>query len=152
MASNKFLRNDGWFQQVDSASIVPSTAATGTGFLGSLTNSLSGNVTCGAAGYTTGPTVNQGSSGVWFASGQITLVSSTVNTQAFFQLFDGTTTIASASNVLFSGTQISVSLSGVIASPAGNIRMAVAGTTNVIMNFNVTGLSKDSTLTAIRIG
>jgi hypothetical protein len=71
------------------------------------------------------------------------------------KLWDGTTVIASASFVSLSTQTIgAISLSGVITSPAGNLRISVrdSTTTNGHIKFNSSGNSKDSTITAVRIG
>ncbi len=155
MATNKFLRNDGWFQQVDSASVVLSTAATGTGFLGSLTNSLTAPVSLSSTALFVGPTVSQGSSGTWLAMAGVTIGNATGgNMTAFAQLYDTSTTIDSGSLSLSNGFSGVIALSGVIASPAGNIQVRVAS--NVAPNGTIgssgSGFTKDSTLTVIRIG
>lgn len=122
-----------------------------------ITNSLSGDVALNDTGlYFTGPTVAQGTVGTWFVSGTVT-VNDTAGVARFnVKLWDGTTVIASARAVQFSGdsTGTSVSLSGYITSPAGNLRISVndGTSTNGAILFNASGNSKDSTLTAIRIG
>ena len=119
-----------------------------------ITNSLSGDVAMNSAAYFTGPSVAQGSVGTWFASGTITIVNNS-GAQIDAKLWDGTTVIASASALMpnVGSTWISISLSGFLATPAGNLRisaMPVAGTAGSIA-FNASGNSKDSTITAFRI-
>jgi hypothetical protein len=119
-----------------------------------ITNSLGADVALNnTANYFTGPTVAQGTSGTWFASGTI-CINDTAGAAAFnVKLWDGTTVIASARHVTPSASSMSISISGYIASPAGNIRISVQDTTATTgkINFNASGNSKDSTLTAIRI-
>ncbi len=155
MTTRKFLRNDGQFAQVDAGSISISTTTT-TAFLTYVTKSTTVDIALGVAGtFVDGPVVSQGSSGVWFATGTITLrdTANIVNFGA--KLWDGTTVMASAVGDSAAATgYISVSLSGVIASPSGNIRISATdfnlGTGS--MYFNASALSKDCTITAIRIG
>ena len=68
----------------------------------------------------------------------------------------GTTVIdsAAATTPSVGGNVVTISLSGYITSPAGNLRISVRDATNTTSNikFNYTGNSKDSTITAIRIG
>ncbi len=121
--------------------------------LTSLTNSLGANVLLNnTANYFDGPSVAQGTSGTWLASGTVT-VNDTVQSAIFCKLWDGTTVIASARCDTAGGQVISISLSGIITSPAGNLRMSVrdSTTTGGTMFFNLTGNSKDSTITAVRI-
>lgn len=123
--------------------------------LSRITNSLTGDVALNnTANYFTGPIVAQGSAGVWFASGKVTL-RDTSNAAAFLcKLWDGTTVIdsgrADSSAINFYTT---ISLSGYISSPAADIRISVKdlSTTSGVIIFNASGESKDSTLSAIRI-
>lgn len=129
------------------ASIVAST----------LTNSLSGDVACNnIANYFDGPTVAQGTSGTWLVTGQVTVYDTNAgNCQWRAKLWDGTTVIASGSAVSLgsSGTFV-IALSGRITNPAGNLRISVkdASFTTGVIAFNTSGESKDSTITAVRIG
>ena len=154
MATNKFLRQDGWFQPVDSASIVPTTGATGTGFLGFVTNSTTTNQLIGSTA-TTGPSVSQGSSGTWLASGQVTVEDTGAARTVSATLTDGTNIIDSGvATTGAAGFFACIPLSGVIASPAGNIRITttVVTTGTAFMIFNQSGSSKDTSVTAVRIG
>jgi hypothetical protein len=117
-----------------------------------VTNSLSGDVSLSNTGsYFTGPTVAQGTAGTWFASGTVTLIDSSGATFNV-KLWDGTTVIASTAVAAGTGA-VSVSLSGYLATPAGNIRISVndASSTGGLIKFNSSGNSADSTLSAIRI-
>ena len=70
------------------------------------------------------------------------------------KLWDGTTVIASAqASNNGSGFQVTISLSGVLASPAANIRIDCNDPTHTtgVMKFNQSGNSKDSTITVVRI-
>lgn len=122
----------------------------------SLTNTLGADVALSnTASYFTGPTVAQGTSGTWFASGCVTLID-TANTGVYsVKLWDGTTVMASTRMVsaIGAGNPTTVALSGIITNPAGNIRIDVkdATTTSGAICFNNSGNSKDSTLSVMRI-
>lgn len=120
--------------------------------LSKITASLLANVPLNnTATYFDGPSVAQGVTGTWFASGTVTMLAG--NSTYDVKLWDGTTVIASARMTGFTGTAASCSLSGVITSPAGNLRISVKDTSLTTGNilFNATGNSKDSTITALRI-
>jgi hypothetical protein len=121
-----------------------------------LTNSLGADVLLNnIANYFDGPSVAQGTSGTWFASGTITLTDTANNAVFLCKLWDGTTVIASC--VVQNGGanfQISATLSGFITNPTGNLRISCqdASLTSGKMLFNSSLNSKDSTITAVRIG
>jgi hypothetical protein len=123
--------------------------------LTNVSNSLGADVAMNnTANYFDGPSVAQGTSGTWLATGTVTVTDSSASAAFYCKLWDGTTVISSASGYSGSGTQrVAIALSGVIASPAANIKISCrdATTTNGAINFNLTGNSKDSTLTAVRI-
>lgn len=145
------------FSGTEKARLTSAGALTGTSALFSpITNSISGNVALNNTGtYFTGPTVAQGTSGTWFASGRVTVVDTSAAVVINVKLWDGTTVIDSCTaNTTAAGAVVTASLSGYITSPAGNIRISVndAGSVNGSILFNQSGNSKDSTITAIRIG
>lgn len=118
-------------------------------------NSLGADVLLTNTGlYFDGPSVGQGTSGVWFASGTVTLLD-VVGPAAFFcKLWDGTSLIASA--VMLGPTAnlaVAISLSGFISAPAANIRISCRDATAVTgkIVFNNSGNSLDSTLTVVRL-
>lgn len=122
--------------------------------LGQITNSLGADVAVNvSANYFDGPSVAQGSTGTWFASGTITMQDPAIN-NFYCKLWDGTTVIASGASTVFSaGNFNTMSLSGFLASPAGNLRISCRSpsTTTAVIKFNLTGNSKDSTITAFRV-
>ncbi len=124
-------------------------------FLAPITNSLSGDVALNnTANFFDGPSVAQGTAGTWFVSGTVTVLD-TSPAAIYAKLWDGTTVIASARTYISTaGQDISITLSGFLATPAGNLRISVRDVTNTSGNikFNDTGLSKDSTISAYRIG
>jgi hypothetical protein len=145
-----FIYSDGTNYQTIRAGATPPPALT------SLTNSLGADVALNvSANYFDGPSVAQGTSGTWYVSGTVTLIdATTAPANIFAKLWDGTTVIASATTFIgTTNSTASVSLSGVITSPAGNLRISVRepGATTGVMKFNSTGNSKDSTVTAVRI-
>ena len=133
--------------------IVTSTGNATTVNTSPITNSLSGDVSlANTALYYDGPSVAQGTSGTWFVSGTIT-VSTAAIANVFAKLWDGTSVIATAAITTIAGNNTTISLSGYIASPVGNLRISARDSTAATgtIVFNGTGLSKDSTITAIRI-
>ena len=127
--------------------------------LSPITNSLSSDVLLNnTANYFDGPSVAQGTSGTWFASGTVTLLDQSSQASYFVKLWDGTTVIASTRMTsVATGEQCAISLSGFITSPAANLRISVrdASSTGGKIVYGVTygsGNTKDSTITAIRIG
>jgi hypothetical protein len=123
--------------------------------ISSITASLGSNVALNnTANYFDGPSVAQGTSGTWFASGTVTVTVPGGASEIYAKLWDGSTVIASAAAPLYTATAaISISLSGYIASPTGNIRISCRdiSRTDGSMVFNRTGNSKDCTVSAIRI-
>lgn len=106
------------------------------------------------ATYFDGPSIAQGTTGTWFVTGTVVLIDTGATATIHCKLWDGTTVIASAS---FRSSNTSagcaVSLSGIITSPVGNLRIScrdVTATTGIIL-FNQSGNSKDSHITAVRI-
>jgi hypothetical protein len=148
---------------VSSATITPAASSiTGTlaasqlGIAASvLTNSLGSNTALGAANtWTVGPTVAQGASGTWLAFGTVTMKDPTAAIIGA-KLWDGTTVIASSgATITAAAPYVSFSLCGILATPAGNIRISCVDFTNSTGTFisNDTGGGKDSTLTVMRIG
>jgi hypothetical protein len=120
-----------------------------------LTNSLGANVALNiTANYFDGPSVAQGAIGTWFVSGNIIANSGAAGDDIHVKLWDGTTTIDSTKMSIPTAVYtISLSVSGVIASPTGNIRISARSPNNTAatMFFNSTGNAKDSTITAVRI-
>ena len=100
------------------------------------------------ANYFDGPSVAQGTSGTWFVSGT---VSFSGNSQFYAKLWDGTTVINSAQTAFSSNG--SLTLTGYISSPVGNLRISLRAVNDAAskITFNGTGNSKDSTITAVRI-
>jgi|GEM_PF-5840461 len=118
------------------------------------TASLGADVNLNNTGlYFDGPSVAQGSTGTWFASGTVTLFDSAGAANFNCKLWDGSTVIASGGgNVPSNVRPTSITLSGRLASPAGNIRISCQDLTSTsgTIQFNFSGNSKDSTLTVFR--
>lgn len=92
--------------------------------------------------------------GTYFVSGTVTVIDTGGSANIFAKLWDGTTVFASASIQVPSNQQFPISLSAVVASPAGNIRISCRDstrTTGSIMNNNSAN-NKDSHLAVLRIG
>jgi hypothetical protein len=133
---------------------------TGTpSMLSPVNNSLAADVVLNNTSlYFDGPSVAQGNNGTWFASGTVTIRDGDANTVRPFmaKLWDGNTVIDSAYTESYSTSlpRATISLSGFITTPTGNIRISVrpVSGTNANIMFNSSGLGKDSTITAVRIG
>jgi hypothetical protein len=117
----------------------------------SFTNSLAANVNLTNTGVVDGPSVAQGATGTWFASGTVLITATSGNVIAC-KLWDGTTVIASTATVL-GNTQAPMPLSGILTSPAGNIKIScenASAATGTITASN--GLNANaSTISAVRV-
>jgi len=123
--------------------------------LSKLTNSLGSDVAMNnTSNYFTGPSVAQGTSGTWFASGAVTMID-TAGAAAFIcKLWDGTTVIASGRTTSTGASNpTSLALSGYLATPASDIKISCrdSASTSGQITFNNSGNSKDSTLSVFRI-
>lgn len=101
-----------------------------------------------------GPSVAQGTSGTWYASGTVTVGDIAGAATFNVKLWDGTTVIASTqTRTGGAANYLAVALSGILASPAANIRISAQDTssTSGVIRISQSGLGKDSTITAIRI-
>ena len=120
-----------------------------------ITNSLGADVSLTNGVYVDGPSVAQGTTGTWFASGTVVVRDPTnANSNWSAKLWDGTTVIASCRvNGPNANGNYTISLSGYLANPAGNIRISVNATTysGTSMLYNSSGNSKDSTISTFRI-
>lgn len=120
-----------------------------------VSNSLGADVNLNnTANYFDGPTCAQGTSGTWFASGQVTVTDTGGAAVIIAKLWDGTTVIDSAvMDVRTANVVMSIPLSGVLSSPAANIKISCrdASNTTGVIKFNASGNSKDSTLTVVRL-
>lgn len=118
-----------------------------------ITASLGADVaTNNTANYFDGPSVAQGTAGTWFVSGTVTTIDSSA-ANYYVKIWDGTTVIASTGVYNGANLPTTISVSGYISSPAGNLRISVRNINNTTgsIKFNTSGNSKDSTITAIRI-
>jgi len=106
------------------------------------------------ANFFDGPSIAQGSVGTWYISATATVDDVVGSADIGCKLWDGTTVIDSGgSSTAAAGKVASVDLSGVITSPAGNIKISCRDFTSVngqILN-NFTGAGKDTSITAFRI-
>lgn len=104
--------------------------------------------------YFSGPAVAQGTAGKWFVSGTITCEDTAGAATFYAKLWDGTTVVASAASTSpAANNAISITLSGFISAPAGNLRIDAQDITSTSghLRYNETGNAKDCTITAIRI-
>lgn len=120
-----------------------------------LTASLGADVALNNTGaYFDGPSVAQGTSGTWFASGTVTMTDASGGASFNVKLWDGTTVIASCQGQTNgAGQAVIAALSGVITDPAGNIRISVKdnSSTSGAIRYDYSGNGKDSTITAIKL-
>ena len=129
--------------------------ASGVGVsLTTITASLGADVNLNnTANYFDGPSVAQGTTGTWLASGQV-VVNDSSAVSFIAKLWDGVTIISSGVvTISVAGASGLIALSGTITNPAGNIRISVRdpGSVNGKILFNNSGNSKDATLTVVRI-
>lgn len=124
------------------------------GGMSAITNSLTSDVALNNITlYFDGPSVAQGTVGTWFVMGTVCFYD-TVQANFVIKLWDGTTLISSGRTTNeISSAFMSITLSGIITNPTGNLRISVndATTVNGKIRFNGSGNPKDSTITAIRI-
>lgn len=119
-----------------------------------ITGSLGANVYLGSAAYYDGPSVAQGAQGKWLVMGTVTITGSLSGDVLTAKLWDGTSVLDSA-DVMSSGGQVCIALSGYIDTPVGNLKITGKTSSNsgtAVIVFNDSGNSKDSTITAIRMG
>lgn len=122
--------------------------------LSQLTNSLGADVNLNnTANYFDGPSVAQGTTGTWFASGTVSLVDGTGTPVMRCKLWDGTTVIASSGITLATGAVGPIALSGRITSPAANIRISCkdTNTTTGIITATAGGEINASTVSVYRL-
>lgn len=118
--------------------------------------SLSSDVTLNnTASYFDGPIISNAAAGTWFVSGTVTCIDTAGAARFSVRISDGTSVFASTDGTSGAASfQVSISVSALVISPAGNLRIQVkdnSATSGKIL-FNSSGNSKDSTITAIRIG
>lgn len=119
-------------------------------------NSLSGNVLMNnTANFFDGPSAAQGTTGTWFASGNVTMWDSAGGATFDCKLWDGTTIIDSGAVVTAGANQAAtMHLSGYLASPAANIKISCkdATSTSGTIFANLSGVGNtDSTISEFRI-
>lgn len=144
--------------KVDDATLqaVSGVLSTKNPVLSKVTGALSGDVSLNNTGqYFTGPSVTLGT-GIWFVMGTVCLTDSLAGVvQINCKLWDGTTVISSAATKNQVANFVSaVTLSGVITNPGANVEISCndqSATTGKIL-YNQSGNSKDSHITAFRIG
>ena len=122
--------------------------------LSGLTNSLANPVTMTTEGtYYDGPSVAQGTSGTWLAVGQVSVSGNAVGNYVTCKLWDGTTLIASAGIQTAGSNYDSMPLSGMLATPAANIKISCedSSANGGTINASTGAETKASTLTVIQI-
>lgn len=131
-----------------------SIALGASGGLSVLTNSVTVAVAMTTLGtYYDGPSVAQGTTGTWLATGMITISAVAANNYITAKLWDGATLIASGGGQVGNNLTCTISLSGYIASPTGNLRISATNNNSnggTIATNNGIDL-KSSTISAIRV-
>lgn len=139
--------------KVDNVTLLSNTGTVGLKAT-TATNSLGADVNLNnVSTFFDGPSMAQGTSGTWWASGTVTLLDTALATMVC-KLWDGTNApVATAVATGQANIRVTISLSGVVANPAGNIRISCQDGTNTTgkIIFNASGLSKDSTISGYRI-
>lgn len=118
-----------------------------------ITNSLTSNVLISTSVYTDGPSIAQGSTGTWFASGSVCLNDTAASVAIAMKLWDGTNVIATGfATTIGINITTSTALSGYITNPSGNIRISCkSGSTSASILATV-GSSNAAIVSAFRIG
>lgn len=104
--------------------------------------------------YFDGPSMAQGTTGTWLVSGSVTVNDGSGAATIYCKLWDGTTVINSGvTTVSATSSGSTIALSGILASPAANIRISCRDvtSTNGRIFFNSTGTSRDGVISGIRI-
>jgi hypothetical protein len=123
--------------------------------LNTASNILSGNISLSSIGvYVDGPSMAQGTSGTWAVTGSVNVEDTAGAANIICKLWDGTSVIgAGTRRISVAGEIGSLSLSGNITSPAGNIRISCfdGTSTHGLILFNATGTSADAYIYGTRI-
>jgi hypothetical protein len=102
-----------------------------------------------------GPSVAQGTTGKFFAIGRVSVLDAAA-ASFVVKLHDGTTVVdADIVQTTSAGAVGNGTLFGVITNPVGNLRISVSNSNaspNGRIKFNATGLSKDTSITVLKIG
>ncbi|MET4345507.1 hypothetical protein [Bradyrhizobium sp. RT9a] len=142
----------GQFLATGGASANPSWASLP---LSGLNASLGADVSLSSiGGYFQGPSIAQGTAGIWFVTATAGVLDTSGAAGMNCRISDGITVVTSVrTGTAGANAMTSLSLSGVITSPSGNLRLECADTTNAagVMKFNASGNSKDTSITAVRI-
>lgn len=120
-----------------------------------ITASLAADVLLNNTGtFFDGPSIAQGPVGVWFVIASGTFLDTAGSANFICKITDGTTTFASGvTNVAGTAVNGAITLFAIADRPVGNLRLSAKDITSTSgkMIFNASALSKDSTITAIRI-
>src|ERR1700722_6454982 len=137
-------------------SVTGTTTVTIAVSLTTSSNILGGDVSLSnVSNYFDGPSMAQGTSGMWAAYGTVTITDTSSGANIYCKLWDGTNAAvaSAAASTIGAGDTFTMTLSGNISSPAGNIRISCKDITSTSgkIKFNVSGLSSDSSIYGHRI-
>lgn len=158
-ASDFILAGSGGASQVlkqtsSGAAITVSQLAQTDITLSQLNNTLGANVLLNnTANFFDGPSVAQGTSGTWYASGSVTVQDTAAAGTFLCKLWDGTT-VMGAGVITTNGTGFgAMSLSGFLTTPAANIRISCRDITSIsgLITFNSSTTSKDAYINVWRV-
>lgn len=128
---------------------------TGACSISNVTNVLASPVTMNSAAYFDGPSASQGTVGTWLATGSVSITLTNLTDAVICKLWDGTTVIASGevAKPVATSTNSSLSLNGILASPAANIRISCKSnvTTDIIATTQSDGTSNASVINTTRL-
>ncbi len=123
------------------------------GGMSQITNAIGSNVSLNNTGnFFDGPSIAQGTSGVWLAIGSVVVTDTGVSASISCKLWDGTTVLQLAAvTTPAASSNVPISLVGVITSPAANLKVSCQDATATTGRINAGG-GATSVITAIRIG
>jgi len=123
-----------------------------TGYQGAATVALNST-----SAFFDGPSVSQGTTGIWLVSGSISLSDSNTVCTITGKLWDGTTVISAGQVHIDAPAAVptaSIALTGIITNPAANLKISALSNsvTSFIWNTTILGTTNASYITATRIG
>lgn len=147
--ANLFLRNDGRFIAVNSGDVSTSTSTNTNALFTTFYSTLTSTVALSNTGnFFSGPSIAQGSSGIWLVMGAAACLDSAGSAAMSARIFDGTTQWGGIIGFESPGVSLagSMTISAIATSPSGNLILQCKD------NSAITGWIYSGQITAIRIG